>query len=153
VRFNARVRASGRTLVVDQSAPAHVTADPRRVEQALGNLVENALRHGDGRIHLGTTADDGTIALFVRDEGPGFPPEFVADAFERFTRADQARPRGGAGLGLSIVQAIARAHGGDARADNDPDGGARVSIVLPIPEGDGAASSVESADQDLRVQN
>ena len=108
-----------------------MTADPHRVEQALGNLVENALRHGNGTIHLGATARDDTIALYVRDEGPGFPPEFVAEAFERFTRADQARSRGGAGLGLSIVQAIARAHGGEARAANDPDGGARVSIELP----------------------
>ena len=71
------------------------------------------------------------IALHVRDEGPGFPPEFIAEAFERFTRADHARSRGGTGLGLSIVQAIARAHGGEARAANDPDGGARVSIELP----------------------
>ncbi len=120
VRFGARVRASGRTLVVDPCPPAHVTADLRRIEQALGNLVENALRYGDGRIHLGAAAHDDTIALFVRDEGPGFPPEFVDQAFERFTRADHARSRGGAGLGLSIVEAIARAHGGEAHAANDP---------------------------------
>jgi two-component system OmpR family sensor kinase len=137
VRFDARVRASGRTLVVDRSPATHVTADPHRVEQALGNLVENALRHGNGSIHLGTTARDDTIALFVRDEGPGFPPEFVGQAFERFTRGDQARSRGGTGLGLSIVQAIARAHGGEARAANDPDGGAKVSIELPAGPGDG----------------
>ena len=132
VRFAARVRASGRTLIVDGSPATYVTADVHRVEQAMGNLVENALRYGDGTIHLGTTGDLDTIALFVRDEGPGFPPEFVADAFERFTRADQARSRGGAGLGLSIVQAIARAHGGRARATNDPDGGAKVLIELPV---------------------
>jgi two-component system OmpR family sensor kinase len=132
VRFDARVRASGRTLVVDDSPPTHLTADPHRLEQALGNLVENALRHGKGNIHLGTTGHDDTIVLFVRDEGQGFPPEFVAQAFERFTRADQARSRGGTGLGLSIVQAIARAHGGKARAANDPAGGAKVSIELPV---------------------
>jgi two-component system OmpR family sensor kinase len=155
VRFGARVRASGRELVVDEAPPGHVTADPHRVEQALGNLVENALRHGNGNIHLGTTARDDTIALFVRDEGPGFPPEFVAEAFERFTRADQARPRGGAGLGLSIVQAIARAHGGEARAANDPDGGAKVSIVLPLRDGVRAAAEdgVESARHDVREQH
>ena len=131
VRFSARVRASGRTLVVDDRQQAHLRADPHRLEQALDNLVENALRHGKGCIHLETTRRDGMIALHVRDEGPGFPPEFIAEAFERFTRTDHARSRGGTGLGLSIVQAIARAHGGEARAANDPDGGARVSIELP----------------------
>lgn len=144
VRFGARVRASGRQLVVDGSPPTHLTADVHRVEQAMGNLVENALRHGDGTIHLGTTAYDDTIALFVRDEGPGFPPEFVAEAFERFTRADQARTRGGAGLGLSIVQAIARAHGGQARAANDPDGGAKVLIELPV-DGDAGSRTQDGA--------
>jgi len=133
VRFDARVRASGRRLVVDDGEPSqtHLTADPRRLEQALDNLVENALHHGNGSIHLGTTVHDGRIELHVRDEGPGFPPEFIAKAFERFTRADSARTRGGSGLGLSIVQMIAHAHGGQARAANDPDGGARVSIELP----------------------
>jgi two-component system OmpR family sensor kinase len=67
----------------------------------------------------------------VRDEGPGFPPEFLGAAFERFTRGDPARGRGGSGLGLSIVLVIARAHGGDARAANHPDGGADLCIELP----------------------
>jgi two-component system OmpR family sensor kinase len=132
VRFDSRVRASGRSLVVDGAAQTHVTADRRRLEQALDNLVENALRHGQGSIHLATRTHDGTIELQVRDEGPGFPPQFIAEAFERFTRADHARARGGSGLGLSIVQMIAHAHGGDARAANDPDGGARVTIELPV---------------------
>jgi signal transduction histidine kinase len=70
------------------------------------------------------------VELYVRDEGPGFPEDFIAKAFERFTRADRARGRGGSGLGLSIVQVIARAHGGEARATNDPNGGARVSLEL-----------------------
>jgi signal transduction histidine kinase len=132
VRFDSRVRASGRSLVVDGVAQTHVTADRGRLEQALDNLVENALRHGQGSIHLATRAHNGRIELDVRDEGPGFPPQFIAEAFERFTRADHARARGGSGLGLSIVQMIAHAHGGDARAANDPDGGARVTIELPV---------------------
>jgi two-component system, OmpR family, sensor kinase len=132
VRFDARVSASGRSLIVDGGAQTQVTADRRRLEQALDNLVENALRHGQGSIHLATSTHDGRIELHVRDEGPGFPPQFIAEAFERFTRADHARARGGSGLGLSIVQMIAHAHGGDARAANDPDGGARVTIELPV---------------------
>ena len=131
VRFDARVRAGGRELIVDGGPQARLMADPRRLEQALGNLIENALRHGSGSVHLGTAAQNGTFELHVRDEGSGFPPEFIAQAFERFTRADQARGRGGAGLGLSIVETIARAHGGQALATNHPDGGAQVSIKLP----------------------
>jgi two-component system OmpR family sensor kinase len=144
VRFAARMRASGREIVIDDGPPARTTADPRRLEQALDNLVENALRHGAGAIHLGAAARDGTVALHVRDEGPGFPEPFIAEAFERFSRADPARGRGGSGLGLAIVQTIARAHGGVARATNDPDGGARVTIELPAMR---IASSAPSARQ------
>jgi len=67
----------------------------------------------------------------VRDDGPGFPPDFLDTAFERFTRADPARGRGGTGLGLAIVDVIARAHGGAAGARNRPTGGADVWISLP----------------------
>ena len=135
VRFDARVRASGRALAVDGEPAAMFDADAQWLQQALDNLVENALRHGGGVIHLGATAHDGGVVLHVRDEGPGFPPDFVAEAFERFTRADHARGRGGSGLGLSIVRLIAQAHGGEARAANDPGGGAQVSIELPAGDG------------------
>ena len=131
-RFAARLRASGRALVVDDDAAAMLTGDRRRLEQALGNLVENALHHGEGTIRLSATADARRIELHVRDEGAGFPADFIAEAFERFTRADPARARGGSGLGLSIVQVIARAHGGVARAANQPEGGADVWIELPL---------------------
>jgi signal transduction histidine kinase len=69
----------------------------------------------------------------VRDHGPGFPPEFLPHAFERFQRADPARGRadGGAGLGLAIVATIAHAHHGTVAAGNHPSGGARVRIELP----------------------
>ncbi len=131
MRFGARVLAAGRSLVVEADPPASVTADPRRLEQALGNLVENALRHGAGVIHLSSSVHGATVWLHVHDEGPGFPPQLIATAFERFTRADHARARGGSGLGLAIVRTIARAHGGEAHACNDGEGGARVSIELP----------------------
>jgi two-component system OmpR family sensor kinase len=123
-RFDARARASGRRLVVTPTGE-RVTADARRLEQALDNLVENALLHGDGAIRLSAVAHDGCVELHVRDEGPGFPPEFLGAAFERFSRGDPARGRGGSGL------VIARAHGGDARAANHPDGGADLCIELP----------------------
>ena len=131
-RFAGRARAAGRALVVADERPAPLTADRRRLEQALGSLVENALQHGAGAVHLAAQVHGRTVELHVRDEGPGFPPDFIATAFERFTRADPARARGGSGLGLSIVQVIARAHGGLARAANHPDGGADVWIELPL---------------------
>jgi signal transduction histidine kinase len=135
VRFAARARAAGRSLVVADAGDARLQGDPRRLEQALDNLVENALKHGAGPIHLEATAVNGHVLLVVRDEGPGFPPAFVDHAFERFTRADPGRARGGSGLGLSIVLLIARAHDGDAVAANHPDGGAQVTIDLPAGSG------------------
>lgn len=129
-RFAARVRAAGRELVVED-AGARLRADRRRIEQALDNLVDNALTHGDGTIRLRAATIDGRVELHVGDDGPGFPDGFAARAFDRFTRADPARGRGGCGLGLAIVRAVARAHGGEARAANVACGGADVWIELP----------------------
>jgi len=131
-RFAGRVATSERELVVDDGPGAELTGDRRRLEQALGNLLDNAMAHGAGTIHLAAQVRGATVELHVRDEGPGFPPSFIDTAFERFTRADPARTRGGSGLGLSIVQVIAQAHGGVARAANHPDGGADVWIELPL---------------------
>ena len=143
-RFAGRARAADRALVVADEPPAVLTADRRRLEQALGSLVENALLHGAGTIHLAARTHGGVVELHVRDEGPGFPAAFLAEAFERFTRADPARTRGGSGLGLSIVQVIARAHGGVARAANHPDGGADVWIELPVTAPAAAADALAS---------
>jgi len=108
-----------------------VRGDRLRLEQALTGLVDNALRHGAGEVRLWAEETEGEFVLHVADEGAGFPGDFIAHAFERFARADAARGRGGAGLGLAIVDTIARAHGGRAAARNLPDGGADVSISLP----------------------
>jgi two-component system OmpR family sensor kinase len=105
-------------------------ADRQRVDQALTNLVENALRHGEGEVLLSAEERDGAVELHVRDEGPGFPSGFLPNAFERFTRAAPGRSGGGAGLGLAIVAVIAAAHGGAASAQNRPDGGADVWVSL-----------------------
>lgn len=118
-------------LMSDVGEGIVVSGDRMRLEQALGNLVDNALRYGAGTIELSAIAADGVVELHVRDEGPGFPPEFLGDAFERFTRADPARGGGGAGLGLSIVSVIATAHGGTAHAENSSPRGADVWIELP----------------------
>jgi signal transduction histidine kinase len=121
---------SGSRLVGKPASGLAVRGDRVRLEQALGNLVDNALRHGGGRVQLNAAASDGFVELHVRDEGPGFPLEFLESAFERFTTADAARG-GGAGLGLSIVSVIAVAHGGTARAENASPHGADVWVELP----------------------
>jgi signal transduction histidine kinase len=108
-----------------------VEADPARVEQALANLVENALEHGAGEIDLFAVERDDVVELHVADRGAGFPPGFLERAFDRFSRADDARSGGGSGLGLSIVALIGEAHGGSAGAANRPEGGADVWLVLP----------------------
>jgi signal transduction histidine kinase len=103
-----------------------------RLEQALGNLVENALRYGDGAVTLSAASENGIVELHVRDAGGGFPPDFIAEAFTRFSRPDQGRSGSGSGLGLSIVRTIAEAHGGGAQAANRPGGGADVWLSVPI---------------------
>ena len=130
-RFEWRSQEAGRRLAPSGASPVSVVGDRIRLEQALGNLVENALRHGDGDVRLSASTTDGLVELHVTDEGGGFAPEFLDRAFERFTRLDNARARGGAGLGLSIVRVIAEAHGGDAHAANRDGGGADVWIALP----------------------
>jgi signal transduction histidine kinase len=130
-RFAGRASARGVTLAVSAPGEQQLVADRVRLEQALGNLIDNALRHGAGSVTVSVEPRGDRVEIHVRDDGPGFPEAFIADAFGRFTRADAARSRGGAGLGLAIVAAIARGHGGTAHARNRDEGGADVWIDLP----------------------
>jgi two-component system, OmpR family, sensor kinase len=129
-RFTRRAHERGQEVEV-RPARAFVDADPLRIEQALANLVENALSHGGGAIDLFAVERDDVVELHVADAGPGFPEGFLDRAFDRFSRAAEARSRGGSGLGLSIVALIAQAHGGSADASNRPEGGADVWLALP----------------------
>jgi two-component system, OmpR family, sensor kinase len=129
-RFATRSRTLGREVHVEPSE-LHLDVDPLRVEQALGNLVDNALVHGEGSVELRAVAAGGRVELHVLDEGEGFAPEFRARAFDRFSRGDEARSGNGSGLGLSIVELVARAHGGAAGARNRAGGGADVWLSLP----------------------
>ena len=111
------------------------TLDGMRIRQAVGDLIDNALRHAgrDGTVKVDATRHDGALAISVVDTGDGFPPAFLQHAFEPFARADAARSRdaGGVGLGLAIVRAVADAHGGTVEALNRPEGGAVVEIRIP----------------------
>lgn len=130
-RFRGRALESGRSLVIDGGDGLSVEGDRLRLEQALTSMVDNALRHGEGEVRIWASGNGNRVELHVGDRGDGFPPEFVSQAFERFSRADPARGRGGSGLGLAIVRTIALAHGGSAGAANDPGGGADVWIEIP----------------------
>jgi two-component system OmpR family sensor kinase len=147
-RFDWRASESARSLAAEPAPGVRIRCDSLRLEQALSNLVDNALRYGEGPVHLLSKCLDGGVELHVADEGPGFPPDFLERAFERFSRADPARSPGGAGLGLSIVKAIAEAHGGQAGAVNSPSGGADAWVSLPIVQAgdalEGVPATVES---------
>ena len=129
-RFARRAQDHGQDIEL-RPVTTSIAADPMRVEQAVTNLVENALAHGAGRVDLYAVERDDVVELHVADSGAGFPADFVERAFDRFSRADEARSGSGTGLGLSIVALIAEAHGGSAHAANRPDGGADVWLALP----------------------
>ena len=131
-RFGDRAKERGRSIRVDGTAGLQIDADELRMRQALGNLVDNALRYGAGEIVLRARSSQPGVSLEVSDAGKGFGQDIADRAFERFARGDGARTRGGAGLGLSIVRAIAEAHGG--RAELVRGGDATVRIWLPRGE-------------------
>ncbi|HEX6763393.1 MAG TPA: ATP-binding protein [Gaiellaceae bacterium] len=130
-RFAVRAAELDRPLLVADGADVVFEADPVRLEQALGNLVENAFVHATGDIELTASRTNGVVELHVTDHGPGLPDGFAERAFDRFSRHDDAREGGGVGLGLAIVDLIARAHGGTARVAPAPGGGADVCISIP----------------------
>jgi signal transduction histidine kinase len=140
-RFARQPIGGGREIAADAPAGPSVDLDPVRIEQALGNLVDNALRHGAGNVRIAARREDGFVVLEVSDEGPGFAPGFESEAFERFTRADTGRAGGGAGLGLAIVRAIAVAHGGRvsvASGSGNSTTTLRVTLPIEAPEVEGS---------------
>ncbi|MDQ3305521.1 MAG: ATP-binding protein [Actinomycetota bacterium] len=116
-----------------------LVADADRVHQVLANLTANALHHGPpGRpVRLSASADHHDVVLTVSDEGPGIPDDEAARVFERFYRADHARPHasGGAGLGLSIARWIVDLHGGDIRLQENQSSGCTMVVRLPAAGG------------------
>ena len=138
--FKTRAEAKGLSLA-NQAPGLAVRADVDRLEQVLGNLVDNAIKYGraKGSVTVGAHAvDGGQVEVSVKDDGPGIPPEALERLFERFYRVDKARSReqGGTGLGLAIVKHIVQSHGGRVWATSEPGHGATFSFVLP--EGTGA---------------
>ncbi|MGH3317815.1 MAG: ATP-binding protein [Nocardioidaceae bacterium] len=129
-----KVRALGdREWKLDERAEGSVIVDPQRVTQALVQLAKNAVQHTDPGdvIAIGSRRDADSVRWWVRDTGPGVPPEDADRIFERFQRGDRARGLEGSGLGLSIVRAIATAHGGDVLLDSSAGEGATFTLVIP----------------------
>lgn len=118
-----------------ESCPV-VFLDPQRIEQILGNILSNALRYTppSGKIDLSISCSPENVKLEIHDGGPGIPEEALPHMFQRFYRPDRARSRseGGSGLGLAIARKIAEAHGGTLSIANHPQGGALVTLTLPI---------------------
>jgi two-component system sensor histidine kinase MprB len=116
------------SFVVDLS-PTTVTGDPEKLERAIRNLIDNALKWNDPDLPIEIVVSDGTLS--VRDHGPGVEEQDLAHAFDRFYRSAGARGLPGSGLGLAIVKQIVEAHGGSVRLENVPDGGAIAIVDLP----------------------
>ncbi len=131
---------SKNTQLVNELPELTAGADANRLDQVFTNLVDNAIKYGraNGAVVVGgKQLADGKLEVFVRDDGPGIPPEALTRVFERFYRVDKARSRdqGGTGLGLSIVKHIVQAHGGEVRAESEPGKGATFFFTVPAAAG------------------
>jgi len=141
----ARLAAShGTPLVLDAPMPCVAEVDPRRIRRVLRNLITNAIEHGEGHeITVHVRADEGAVAVAVRDHGVGFSAAQAHQVFNRFWRADPSRRRsvGGTGLGLSIAMEDARLHGGWLNAWGRPGQGAQFRLTVPRWAGEQVFSS------------
>ena len=111
-----------------------IQADAAKLHDIVRNLVENAVNYSpdEADVRLEAARRNGSITIVVADSGPGIPPADLLRVFERFYRVDKARSRpGGTGLGLAIVRHLVELHGGHAKAENRPEGGARFTVTLP----------------------
>lgn len=126
---------SGTTITWDCPPTLRARANLPLLEQALVNLLDNAVKYGarKGQVAVTARVQDAFVAITVQDDGPGIPPEHHARLFERFYRVDKSRSRklGGTGLGLAIVKHIAQAHGGKIAVDSAPGQGAAFTLTLP----------------------
>ena len=134
---DCRPRAAERSIrmATECAADLSATINPPLLEQALINLVDNAIKHSaaDREVRLAARDDGGTLEICVHDQGCGIAPEHLPRLFERFYRVDKARSRqqGGTGLGLAIVKHIVQAHGGTVNVESTPGVGSTFTIRLP----------------------
>jgi heavy metal sensor kinase len=121
--------------LVDESRPSSMLGDEDLIFQVLINLLDNAFAHTseNGRVAIGNQVEDGSVRIWVEDNGIGIPPEHIERVFDRFYRVDRGRSRreGGTGLGLAISKAIVEAHEGSIQITSSLELGTRVEIVIP----------------------
>ena len=127
-RFARTAREAGRTITTEPEDVGFLEVDPLLLAHSIDNLVDNALRHGTGDVMVCARSSAHTVEIHVLDEGPGFVLDLQPLVFDRFVRSPTSS---GAGLGLAIVAAVARAHGGSTGSANRACGGADVWISLP----------------------
>jgi signal transduction histidine kinase len=120
-------------LRVEDPGPLAVRADRTRALQALANLVDNAVKFTPpgGKVALSARREGAAVVLSATDTGIGIPPEDLPHVWERLFRGDRSRSERGLGLGLSLVRAIALAHGGEAAVESAPGKGSRFTLRLP----------------------
>jgi two-component system OmpR family sensor kinase len=154
---DAKIVAPGRDVTLEQTGPVVVSGDESRLRQVATNLVMNALRHaGDAaRVEVRTSVADGCAVLEVSDDGIGMSSDVAARVFEPFYRSSETRDHGEAtaGLGLSIVAAIAEAHGGRVDLQTAPGQGARFRVRLPLAAGPGQAAAPAGSDGESCAAN
>jgi two-component system phosphate regulon sensor histidine kinase PhoR len=137
VLTDLQAKAENKNVTLANELPElNANGDVNRLDQVLANLVDNAIKYGraEGTVAVGgKRREDGRLEIFVRDDGPGIPPEAINRVFERFYRVDKARSRdqGGTGLGLAIVKHIVQAHDGEVWAQSEPGRGATFFFTLP----------------------
>jgi two-component system, OmpR family, sensor kinase len=133
--FGIRAEELGMTLHTDVQRDEVVSADFDRIEQVLGNLIDNAFRHSPrgGAITVGARAGAaGSVELYVSDEGGGIAPEDLPHVFDRFYRSRDETAGSGAGLGLAISREIVRAHEGEIRVESPSHGGTTFAFTLRV---------------------
>ena len=146
---DARILEPGRDIALEQGDSIVVLGDESRLRQVFTNLVVNALRHGgeQARVRVATRAADGRAVIEVSDDGVGMTSDVAARVFEPFYRPQESRAKGEgtAGLGLSIVAAIAEAHDGGVDLETAPGQGARFRVDLPLAAPDAPAGPAGAA--------
>lgn len=132
--FQPLAEDKGITMQCSARAECLVRGNQQMLQRLLANLVDNAIKYTDAGGSVRVVVDDQAqrVRLMVQDTGPGIPPADHKQIFQRFYRGDQSRTQGGAGLGLSLAQAITRAHGGEITLQSAPGQGSTFTVLLPV---------------------